>query len=435
MYSIDDAATEIVGEAVAVGKSLLQWARSHPEADLLALEERVREEGLGLLTLLLKLVLEMQQTLEAAPACDHCGQTTERHGWRPRAVQTLSGLVRIPLLRFRCAACQREVPGAIRRRLRCGCTPLLAERVASLGAGLPSFRRAERELAGWGVQLSDNTVTELTGQVGGALAAAEEQEAERVATGELELAPPLAPERLYVEADAFKFRARDGWHDINVGCCFETPQCPPDANGRPPHPQRLSCRATWTEAAGFDRRFYPEVQRRGVNQAAEVITLVDGMPWLREHLKAYLPPGQPLVEILDWYHATENLAKAVRAVYPTDPDAFGAAFARLKGDLWEGRASRVVRQLHAWRTAAPAAVAAELLTVSRYLWSNRSRMRYQRLRAAGYLIGSGQIESLCKQLGARVKGADRRWTRPHLEAVLTIRCQQITADHQRPRAA
>ena len=58
----------------------------------------------------------------------------------------------------------------------------------------------------------------------------------------------------------------------------------------------------------------------------------------------------------------------------------------------------------------PAAAEAAQRT-STYYTNNQKRMDYARLRSQGYLIGSGTIESGCKQIaGFRLKLAGARWT-------------------------
>lgn len=48
-------------------------------------------------------------------------------------------------------------------------------------------------------------------------------------------------------------------------------------------------------------------------------------------------------------------------------------------------------------------------------------MNYLELREDGYPIGSGMVESGCKQFKACVAGAGMRWNRDNLENLLPIR--------------
>ena len=439
--SIAAAIADILGRAGQECADVVRRAQRRDDASLAGLEVGVRDAVLRIGQHVMAAALRARQRFEPAPSCAHCGGATVRHEARARTVLTLVGPVAVPCLTFRCGACGRATPGELRAELVHGCTPGFAECVARQGARL-AFRQAEQTLHDFGLTASDNLVADLTRAVGGSRIAEQEVEAEAVATGAVELAPVAAPERLYLEADGFRALVSDGgggrrqqqWHEVRAGACFTTAARRPDAQGRAPLPQHFSCRALWGDCDAFDRWFYPEAQRRGVNVAQEVVLLCDGAPWLMTHLRAYAPPGARVVEILDWYHATENLAKAARARHPADPAAFERAFDQVKAHLWHGRASAVVRTLRAWWRAAPAGGEA-LRQVIGYLWQNRARMRYPRLRAGGYHIGSGQIESLCKQLGTRVKGADRLWSRDGLAAVLTLRCQMITEGAGLPRAA
>jgi hypothetical protein len=57
-----------------------------------------------------------------------------------------------------------------------------------------------------------------------------------------------------------------------------------------------------------------------------------------------------------------------------------------------------------------------------YLTNNRERMRYATFRAQGLQVGSGSIESGCKQvIGARLKQAGMRWSREGARAVAKAR--------------
>jgi hypothetical protein len=48
-------------------------------------------------------------------------------------------------------------------------------------------------------------------------------------------------------------------------------------------------------------------------------------------------------------------------------------------------------------------------------------MHYLEMREEGVPIGSGMVESACKQFRARLAGSGMRWSRPGLERLLPIR--------------
>ena len=56
-----------------------------------------------------------------------------------------------------------------------------------------------------------------------------------------------------------------------------------------------------------------------------------------------------------------------------------------------------------------------------YFQDNYRRMQYLETREEGFPIGSGMVESACKQFRARLAGAGMRWSRVGLERLLPIR--------------
>ena len=59
----------------------------------------------------------------------------------------------------------------------------------------------------------------------------------------------------------------------------------------------------------------------------------------------------------------------------------------------------------------------------RYYEANRDRMRYDLCRTRGLPVGSGSVDSACKQIvGNRFKGAVRHWSKTGANGLLAIRC-------------
>ena len=95
---------------------------------------------------------------------------------------------------------------------------------------------------------------------------------------------------------------------------------------------------------------------------------------------------------MDWFHAEEHL-EAVAAAAFTDPAQRAAWLEPVTQALWDGQVEDVIQACQALaRTCHKASQAAT------YFSNNVERMRYDRFRAAGYMIGSGTIESACKQI-------------------------------------
>ena len=62
-----------------------------------------------------------------------------------------------------------------------------------------------------------------------------------------------------------------------------------------------------------------------------------------------------------------------------------------------------------------------------YFRTNARRMQYQEFREAGYPIGSGMVESGCKNVvGARLKGPGMRWNRSGAQRMLALRSELLS---------
>lgn len=359
--------------------------------------------------------------------CPQCGRPMRRWGHRPRTVMTWYGSVRLSVRRLRCPDCGQEAsPLLSRSNLRCGCTPEVWTEVVAEAAGQP-YRQVEERLGRFGLEVSDSTIEALVNEVGGELSAREEAAAQ--AAADLQFSPRSErwPERLYVSVDARSVRVKGEWREVKVAAFGETPVCGPDAKGQPPPLQRISSFSYFGGAEEFLQRVYVELVRRGLWQAQEVVLVADGATWIWDRLPGLVPLGTKKVEILDFYHAAENLQKAVTAVYGEGSEAGRRQFEVLRGKLRRGLVQTVVAHLEEWDTDAMAEGPRKALgNVLGYFREHRERMSYLGFAADGYQIGSGVVESQCKRLGQRIKGPGMNWKPDGLAALLAVdnHCQR-----------
>ena len=94
---------------------------------------------------------------------------------------------------------------------------------------------------------------------------------------------------------------------------------------------------------------------------------------------------------------------------------------RLRAGDWKG----LLCSLKALRPRHTAGQEAVRLALG-YFTTNRQRMDYPAYRARGLMIGSGVVEAACKHVVAtRCKRAGMRWSRPGLQAILSLRTQLL----------
>ena len=179
-------------------------------------------------------------------------------------------------------------------------------------------------------------------------------------------------------------------------------------------------------AEEFGFRLYTEAWRRGWEWANLKIVLADGAIWIWNLADQHFPGA---IQIVDLFHARENLWKIAAWLHPNDAAAKKLLAVPLKELLDDGKIEPLVARLH--EIAAEHAVTApglkdEILTEAEYFETNASRMRYPEFRAQGLFVGSGVIEAGCKTvIGSRLKQSGMFWTVRGANDVIALRCCRL----------
>src|SRR5207245_10270404 len=77
------------------------------------------------------------------------------------------------------------------------------------------------------------------------------------------------------------------------------------------------------------------------------------------------------------------------------------------------------------RETSPRQIVAQALT---YLQNHQSQMKYAEYRQLGLPITSSYVESAVKQFNQRVKGTEKFWSEPGIEALLHLRADHLSDD-------
>lgn len=158
----------------------------------------------------------------------------------------------------------------------------------------------------------------------------------------------------------------------------------------------------------------------GLDHAQTWVALSDGGAGLDEFLRMNFPRVEAV--ILDFYHATEYLAKLSAAWHPTDEAAALAQTKSWSRLLREEGGDAMIAVLEEWDWPSRPALAAVRQDVLTYFRNQVHRMDYPSYEAHGWFIGSGAVESACKTVvGQRLKGAGMRWGEPGGDAVCHVR--------------
>jgi hypothetical protein len=146
----------------------------------------------------------------------------------------------------------------------------------------------------------------------------------------------------------------------------------------------------------------------GMLQADEVIFISDGGGWCDTVARRHFHDAH---RVLDWYHLSEHIWEAARGLYVEE--AMAKAWASgCEERLRESSGIGLLRYLQRSRQSRSGSAGLEALdSLMGYLQPRLAITDYVEYRQRGWVIGSGMMESTCKQLvGKRLKGSGRQWS-------------------------
>ena len=193
--------------------------------------------------------------------------------------------------------------------------------------------------------------------------------------------------------------------------------------------QAQCTRVSYVAASEHADQFFPRIEvelkrrcRSGTVQ--DLVVLADGAAWIWDRVESLAEYGQRAWYILDFWHACEHLAEACRLVYGEGSARGAACYRRWKKLLRGSRVGAVIEELVKLRASdvVSAGQRHELQGQINYFRTNRGRMDYRRYREHRLPIGSGTVESACKNVvGARLKGSGMIWSQPGAQGMLQLR--------------
>lgn len=161
----------------------------------------------------------------------------------------------------------------------------------------------------------------------------------------------------------------------------------------------------------------------------KIIFLADGERRLWNLKDIYFPEA---TEILDWYHTTEYLWKAVYVFYPEGSEEAVNWVEEMEAKIMNGKITDVLTGLKVRITKnnIKGKNYKTLKSVIDYFDNNKHRMKYNEYVEQGYPIGSGNVESACRYLiKDRMEKTGMRWKFPGAQAILSIRSVYLNGDY------
>ncbi len=235
--------------------------------------------------------------------------------------------------------------------------------------------------------------------------------------------PESTAQDMGVAMDAAKIYIREeGWKDLKAGCVFEIALRPErdQESGETverAHAVENSYVGYLGGPAKFGSLMWTEAIRRGLPQARDSVVLGDGAPWIWNLAGEHFGSSW---QGIDWFHADEHLYQAAQLVWGEGSAQTMRWVKGMEQVLYQGNAWYVAETLKGIGKEHPN-VADALQTEAGYFEGNKRRMQYLELRENGFPIGSGMVESACKQFRARFTGAGMRWSRAGAERLIPTR--------------
>ena len=253
------------------------------------------------------------------------------------------------------------------------------------------------------------------------------------------------PERLYGSMDAAKVRieprAKQGkeaekaeeWRDMKIICWYEGELVPsPQRSVRQKNKaqregivfraknKRYSCDIA--EAEQFGKLLWATGCSVEADGAQELVFVCDGATWIWKLVSHYYPKA---IQIVDWYHAEDRLKRIAEEAFATLEER-QTWLEEITENLWQGKVECVIEDCESVSQKSNQAKHA-----ATYFSNNIERMRYAQFRAAGYLIGSGVIESGCKQIVTRrLKLPGAQWNLDGAILTAKARCAWLSGRWQ-----
>lgn len=182
------------------------------------------------------------------------------------------------------------------------------------------------------------------------------------------------------------------------------------------HGEVFPPKATSKQKAHPAKRVRRRNAARCLGRAQKILYLGDGAEWVWNLKK---DRWNSAVELLDFYHGSEHFWSLGRALHGEIQPQLSQWVQPLRHQLRHGREQRVLRhiaQLKKRRGEAGKVLRREKNNFE----THASRLNYQAIAKRGWPIGSGAVESACRQKQCRFKRCGQFWSKQGLRNLCAL---------------
>jgi hypothetical protein len=417
----------------------LEQIQQHPEQGLGFIEEHIRQATLRLQCLLVQKAMQDKANTvdEKCPDC-HSGLGHKKRRVS-RWVDAYCGKVKLVRTHGWCAHCEQWVFPADRvlgLRQDSSASPLVQEMCALLVSKMPAEQAEALSRRVTGRCLSRSTLAREAQRQGDNAIAVRQKLVEGpvgVAAGRDQ---PPEPFTLVIQIDTWNIRERDHWgqtqkrrrqnlevdrwHWVYTATCFRlNHRC---KKGRFKNKLRAiiterSYVATCGGIQDLRKQLYYEAQVRGLAQAQRVLVIADGAVWIWNLVEDRFKDA---VQRLDLYHANTYLWAVANELHGKGSSEARQWVKPLLKQVRNDQVAQVITQLEELQPRLAQAASKSASQAIEYYQNNQKRMKYKQGSKSKEPVGSGAIESTCRQLQCRMKRCGQFWSTQGDEALLCL---------------
>jgi hypothetical protein len=423
----------------------LAQLEQHPEQGLGFIEEHIRQASLELQRLLVQKAMQ-DKANRVEEKCPDCGaRLTDKKRRVCRWIDAYCGKVKLLRTHGWCPHCERwhfPADRALGLRQDSTASPLVQEMCALLVSKMPAEQAEAICLRMTGRRLSRSTLAREAQRQGDQAIEVRRRLVEAPVwvdpAGRLSAAPNQSAEpfTLVIQIDAWNVRERDHWgqtqkrrrqnleierwHWVYTGTCFRlSHRC---KKGRFKNKLRAiitqrSYVATRGGVEALMQQLYYEARARGLAQAQRVLVIADGAVWI---WNLFEDRFQDAVQRLDLYHANTYLWAVANQLHGKGSPQARQWVKPLLKQIRNDQVTKVITQLEELKPRLEQAVAKVADQAIEYYQNNQKRMKYKEGRKRNEPVGSGAIESTCRQLQCRLKRCGQFWSTRGDEALLCL---------------
>jgi hypothetical protein len=346
-----------------------------------------------------------EQSQGVCEECD-CGEMGRRVSKREAKVLSVFGWAEYARSYYWCQACGRRwVALDEAQGLRAGQATQLMSSLLALAGITVSFEEARQQIGQYlQVEVSANTIRQETQMIGEKQAQQEQKwiaQSQDLAYLQERERNPERPKRMYGSIDGAFVPLEKEWKEAKTISWYRVGS---RYGSSEPHALDIAYYTSLQAAEAFGQLLWGTGVHHQADQAQELVFVCDGATWIWNMVAQYFPAA---VQIVDWFHACQYLYPVAEAQSLSDAER-NTWVTEMETLLWQGDVEHIIRECQS--LLQKVGVPAQRLIS--YYTNNLERMRYADFQEKNYFIGSGTVESGCKQIiSMRLKRSGARWTK------------------------